>query len=130
MQRVVIVNLNGIAYNLEESAYSALGAYLERAAAELRENPDRAEIVADLEQAIERLGGHLGSGVGHFVRRHCFGLVAGEARTFQGERSLAPRRMMPRNGAPPGAASAIPRCQRPPNPATAATGRPARRSRR
>ena len=52
MQKVVIVNLNGNAYHLEEDAYAALGAYLERADAHLRDNPDRREIVADLEQAI------------------------------------------------------------------------------
>ena len=52
MQKVVIVNLNGNAYHLEEDAFAALGAYLERAEAQLRGNPDRHEIVADLEQAI------------------------------------------------------------------------------
>lgn len=52
MQKVVIVNLNGIAYHLEESAHAALGAYLARAEAQLRDNPDRLEIVGDLEQAI------------------------------------------------------------------------------
>jgi phage shock protein PspC (stress-responsive transcriptional regulator) len=52
MQKVVIVNLNGIAYHLEERAYAALGEYLNAAEAQLRENPDRREIVGDLEQAI------------------------------------------------------------------------------
>jgi phage shock protein PspC (stress-responsive transcriptional regulator) len=52
MQKVVIVNLNGAAYHLEESAYSALGAYLERAERQLVDNPDRAEILGDIEQAI------------------------------------------------------------------------------
>lgn len=52
MERVVSVNLNGRAYQLEEAAYEALRAYLDRARATLADNPDQAEIVADLEQAI------------------------------------------------------------------------------
>jgi phage shock protein PspC (stress-responsive transcriptional regulator) len=52
MQKVVGVNLNGNAYQIEEQGYAALQAYLERAEARLATNPDRAEIVADLEQAI------------------------------------------------------------------------------
>jgi phage shock protein PspC (stress-responsive transcriptional regulator) len=63
MQKVVIVNLNGNAYHLEEGAYAALGAYLERAEAQLHGNPDRAEIIADLEQAIaDKFGRCLGPG--------------------------------------------------------------------
>jgi len=62
MQKVVIVNLNGIAYHIEESAYAALGEYLKAAEAQLRDNPDRSEIVGDLEQAIaEKFGRFLGS---------------------------------------------------------------------
>jgi phage shock protein PspC (stress-responsive transcriptional regulator) len=52
MQKVVSINLNGHAYQLEESGYEALREYLERAERELENNPDRAEIMADLEQAI------------------------------------------------------------------------------
>ena len=52
MQKVVAVNLNGHAYNVEEPGYEALVAYLDRAGARLASNPDRAEILADLEQAI------------------------------------------------------------------------------
>jgi phage shock protein PspC (stress-responsive transcriptional regulator) len=52
MQKVITVNLNGHAYQLDESGYDALSRYLEEAARVLRDNPDRAEIVADLEQAI------------------------------------------------------------------------------
>ena len=60
-QKVVIVNLNGTAWHLEESAYAALGAYLDAAAQHLSSNPDRDEIVADLEQAVvDRFGRHLG----------------------------------------------------------------------
>jgi phage shock protein PspC (stress-responsive transcriptional regulator) len=52
MQKVISINLNGHAYQLEESGYDALRAYLTRAGQELEGNPDRAEIMADLEQAI------------------------------------------------------------------------------
>ncbi|PZO50112.1 MAG: hypothetical protein DCF16_13490 [Alphaproteobacteria bacterium] len=52
MERVVTINLNGNSYQLEEPAYDALRAYLGRAEAALAANPDKAEIVRDLEQAI------------------------------------------------------------------------------
>jgi phage shock protein PspC (stress-responsive transcriptional regulator) len=63
MNKVVTVNLNGNPFVLEEPAYEALRAYLDDAAARLQGDPDRAEIVADLEQAIadkcrQRLGPH------------------------------------------------------------------------
>ena len=61
MQKVVGINLNGNAYQLEEPGYEALRAYLERAESRLQTNPDRAEIMADLEQAIaEKCGRYLG----------------------------------------------------------------------
>ncbi|HWA00663.1 MAG TPA: PspC domain-containing protein [Caulobacterales bacterium] len=52
MERVVTINLNGNPYQLDESAYDALRAYLERAGAALEGNPDKAEIIRDLEQAV------------------------------------------------------------------------------
>ena len=52
MNKVVVANLNGNAYQLEEAGYHALRAYLDRAETQLRENPDRVEILGDLEQAI------------------------------------------------------------------------------
>jgi len=52
MQKVVNISLNGIAYQLEEPGYNLLRDYLERAEARLKDNPDRAEVTADLEQAI------------------------------------------------------------------------------
>jgi phage shock protein PspC (stress-responsive transcriptional regulator) len=52
MRKVTTVNLNGNAYQLEDAAFDSLRAYLDGAAAKLRANPDRAEILADLEQAI------------------------------------------------------------------------------
>src|SRR5262245_60804127 len=52
MKKVVSINLNGHAYQIDEDAYEQLAAYLDRADRDLRDNPDRAEILADLEQAI------------------------------------------------------------------------------
>jgi len=61
MQKVVHASLHGHAYAIEEQGYEALRAYLERAAASLAGDPDRDEIVADLEQAIgEKCARHLG----------------------------------------------------------------------
>ncbi len=52
MQKVIHINLNGNAYQLDESGYDALREYLARAERALEKNPDRTEIMADLEQAI------------------------------------------------------------------------------
>lgn len=52
MKKVITVSLKGNAYQLEDTAYEAVQAYLERAQRALAGNPDRAEIMADLEQAI------------------------------------------------------------------------------
>jgi len=47
MQKVITINLNGRAYQLDESAYEALRAYLNAAETQLKDNPDRAEILRD-----------------------------------------------------------------------------------
>jgi phage shock protein PspC (stress-responsive transcriptional regulator) len=52
MNRVIIINLNGNAYQLEESGYEALRTYLDTAGRRLEGNPDKDEIIADIEQAI------------------------------------------------------------------------------
>jgi len=52
MQKVIAINLNGNAYHVEEAGYDALMAYLDTAQRQLRDNPDRDEILGDLEQAI------------------------------------------------------------------------------
>ena len=52
MHKVVTINLNGQAYQFDEDAYDRIRAYLDRAEAQLHDNPDRTEILADLEQAI------------------------------------------------------------------------------
>jgi len=52
MQKVITISLNGNAYQLDEDAYAHLSTYLDQSARALAGNPDKAEIIADLEQAI------------------------------------------------------------------------------
>jgi len=52
MRKVTTINLNNNAYQVDEEGYEALRRYLEDAARALASNPDRTEILADLEQAI------------------------------------------------------------------------------
>ncbi|MEZ5499145.1 MAG: PspC domain-containing protein [Steroidobacteraceae bacterium] len=52
MLKVVTINLNGNAYQVDENAFEALRGYLDDARQKLSQNPDRAEILTDLEQAI------------------------------------------------------------------------------
>ena len=52
MNKVITINLGGNAYQLEEGGYDALRNYLETATARLQGNPDRDEILSDIEQAI------------------------------------------------------------------------------
>ena len=60
METVISVNLNGNAYQVDESGHKALADYLARAGAALANNPDKAEILRDLEQAIaDKAGAYL-----------------------------------------------------------------------
>jgi phage shock protein PspC (stress-responsive transcriptional regulator) len=52
MNKVITINLNGVAYQLEEGGFDALRAYLDTAGRRLEGNPDKDEILADIEQAI------------------------------------------------------------------------------
>lgn len=52
MRRVINISLNGRAFQLEEDACELLSQYLDGAGQALADDPDRAEIIADLEQAI------------------------------------------------------------------------------
>jgi phage shock protein PspC (stress-responsive transcriptional regulator) len=62
MNKVITINLNGIAYQLEEDGFEALRAYLDSAARRLEGNPDKAEIIADIEQSIgDKFRGFLGA---------------------------------------------------------------------
>lgn len=52
MNKVITIHLQGIAFQLEEAGHDTLRAYLDNAARQLAANPDRADIIADIEQAI------------------------------------------------------------------------------
>jgi len=52
MQKVITINLNGNAYQLEETGYDGIAKYLEASRSQLGQNPDVDEIMSDLEQAI------------------------------------------------------------------------------
>lgn len=52
MRKVVTISLHGKACQVDEAGHRALSDYLADATAKLAGNPDRAEILADLEQAI------------------------------------------------------------------------------
>lgn len=52
MRKVTAINLNGRAYQLEDQGYERLQKYLHHAEATLVDDPDKAEVLADLEQAL------------------------------------------------------------------------------
>jgi phage shock protein PspC (stress-responsive transcriptional regulator) len=54
MQKVIQISLSGHSsmFQLDEDAYSALQSYLDRARARLKRDPDRDEVLRDLEQSI------------------------------------------------------------------------------
>lgn len=52
MQRVVSINLNGNAYQIEENGYNALFAFLDATDAALKDDPDRAQKLADIERLV------------------------------------------------------------------------------
>ncbi len=63
MHKVITINLNGQVYQLDERGYEALRAYLELAEGQLGTNPDKTEIIRDLEQSVaEKFTRHLDSG--------------------------------------------------------------------
>src|SRR5688572_15309212 len=52
MKSAISVEIDGSTFSLDERAYQALRAYLERAGARLGGHPDRAEVIAGLERSI------------------------------------------------------------------------------
>ena len=52
MHKVIVIDLNGNAYQVDEPGYDSLRAYLDRAETQLKSSPDFVEIMADLEGAI------------------------------------------------------------------------------
>lgn len=63
MDKTIAIGLTGheARYRLDEDAYDRLAGYLDRAAARLREDPDRAEVLGDLERSVgDKLAALLG----------------------------------------------------------------------
>jgi len=52
MNKVITISLNGKAYKLEEDGCKALQQYLDQASSKLSDNPDKEEVINDLEQAF------------------------------------------------------------------------------
>ena len=64
MDRTINISLGGHAkpYRLDEDGYDRLAQYLDRAASRLHDDPDRAEVLADLERSVgDKLAVLLGS---------------------------------------------------------------------
>ncbi|MEY2855115.1 MAG: hypothetical protein RL030_2247 [Pseudomonadota bacterium] len=62
MRKVTTISLNSNAYQIEEEGFEALRSYLSTAERNLAGNPDRTEVLADLEQAIgEKCRAYLGA---------------------------------------------------------------------
>ena len=59
MNKVTIINLNGRAYQIEEAGYNKLKQYLADGALSLEKDPDKDEIISDLEQAVAEKLDHL-----------------------------------------------------------------------
>ncbi len=63
MNKVITIHLHGRAFQLEEPGYNKLRAYLDEAETKLAQDPDKTEIISDLEQSLgEKFGRFLNSG--------------------------------------------------------------------
>ena len=109
MRQVITVSLNGRAYQLEDDAYAVLSAYLGAAAVALAGNPDRDEIVADLEQAIADKCDRVMSPHKTVVGRTELARIIDEMGPVDG----APAASGPAAAATPGAAAAAPPAEGP-----------------
>jgi phage shock protein PspC (stress-responsive transcriptional regulator) len=116
MNKVIIINLNGNAYQLEENGYDALRAYLDTAAGRLEGNPDRDEIVADIEQSIaDKFRALLGANKSVVVTKEVESVIAemGNVEDSTGETAAAPGAAKagpaptPATGEPAGAAKRL-----------------------
>jgi len=114
MNKVITINLNGNAYQLEEDGYEALRAYLEAAARGLSGNPDKDEIIADIEQAIaDKFRAFLGANKTVVVAKEVKDVIAqmGPVQDDSGPAAGAAGQGAPGGGpaANPGAAAGAPK---------------------
>ena len=64
MDKTIVITLTGhpVGYRLHEAAYERLTEYLDRATARLQDDPDRAEVLGDIERSVgDKLAALLGS---------------------------------------------------------------------
>lgn len=90
MHKVITISLNNKAYQFEEPGYHALHAYLERAANKLTGNPDKDEIMADLEQAIaDKCAAYLNTSKNVVTQKEAEDILAamGPVEGWEGEES-------------------------------------------
>jgi phage shock protein PspC (stress-responsive transcriptional regulator) len=90
MNKVITINLNGQAYQLEEDGFEALRRYLDSAARQLDGNPDKAEIIADIEQSIgDKFRAMIGPSKNVVVTKEVADVIAemGPVQDASGERS-------------------------------------------
>ena len=107
MRRVITISLNGNAFQLEDDAHAVLASYLDDAGRALAANPDREEILADLEQAIaDKCGRFLNPHKTVLSRRELEQIVA-EMGPVDGAPAPAPAG--PAAAAEPAAAGTTPR---------------------
>jgi phage shock protein PspC (stress-responsive transcriptional regulator) len=110
MNKVITINLNGNAYQLEEDGYEALRAYLDAAGRRLSGNPDRDEIIADIEQSIaDKFRSLLGANKSVVVTKEVKDVIA-EMGPVQDAGEPGPEGA-PQAGAATGAAPASPGAQ-------------------
>lgn len=122
MNKVTTINLGGNAYQLEESGYDALRAYLESAAARLQHNPDKDEIVADIEGAIgDKFRARLGPHKTVILTKEVSAIIA-EMGPIQDDSDAPPPQSAP--GSAGASATSAPRAA---STADSASGGPARR---
>ena len=80
MKKMTTVEIGGITLQVDEDAFVAIRNYLERAEARLANNPDRAEIIADLERSIAEKLTRRGAAQRTVTRGDVSGSVAGNRR--------------------------------------------------
>ena len=101
MNKVISIHLHGAAFQLEEAGYEALRAYLDQAARQLAANPDQAEILADIEQAIgEKFRALLNAGRNVVLAAEVKAVIAEMGPVDDGSASASDQK----SGAAPGAA--------------------------
>lgn len=112
MRKVTTVSLNGTAYQLEDEAYEAVRTYLAQAERALAGNPDRAEVLSDLEQAIaDKCSTFLGKQK-NVVLTHEARQILAEMGAVDGAEELGPAEAVEDDSPIPSSRALVPRRKR------------------